>query len=234
MEIIETGQQETTRHATVENSKNCCGKCANKINSLNAHCGESYSIEELLKKGNQINDFDLNHLQVDALADYIYNEYHQYYYKQEPVLSELIKNIAAHPGTNYPVIHRLKVLFSNLKNVLQAHLLVEERMLFPHLKNLVHAKRDMSSTITSGVKYLAEPVRVLQDEHKAVEEILNEISLITNAYTPADYASESFVLLYKKLKGLHENLKQHIFIENKIFYPKAILLEEELKELVLL
>jgi len=47
-------------------------------------------------------------------------------------------------------------------------------------------------------------------------------------------AFESFTTLYQKLKALHENLEQHIFIENHILYPKAISLERELMNLTLL
>lgn len=233
MQILETPANQLQEVIT-ENKSHCCGKCANKINSFNAHCGKTHSIEELLKTGSQINDFDLNHLKPDALADYIFNEYHQYYYNQEPVLLGLILKAADDAGTSYPVIHRLEVLFGKLKNALSDHLLLEEQMLFPHIKKLVQAKRDKNFSLPPGSKHFADFVSGMQDEHRIIEEILCGISLITGAYTHAANATSNFSLLYQKLKALHENLKQYTFIENHFLYPKAIQLEDELKELGLL
>lgn len=219
-----------THHAKPENKAGCCGKCADKMNSLNAHCGKAHTIEELVETGSDIDNFYLNRWQPDTLADYIYNEYHKFYYDHEPEITLLLEDVADHAGKNYPEVHRLEVLFSNLKNELGGHLLLEERMLFPHIKNMVKAKTDRSH-VTLGIQHIAEPVSVMRDEHTAIEEILGEIRLITNNYTADDNASEGLRLLCKNLKALHENLKQHIFIENNIFYPKAILLEQELNEM---
>lgn len=231
MEILETLTAQT-HHSKAENKTKCCGKCADKINSLNAHCGKAHTIEELVETGSDINNFYLNRWQLDTLADYIYNEYHQFYYDHEPETTLLLEDIADHAGKNYSELHRLKVLFCNLKNELAGHLLLEERMLFPHIKNMVKAKKDPGSLVTSGIKHLAEPVSVLQDEHTLVEKILCEIRLVTNEYTADNNASESLKWLYEKLKELHDNLKLHIFVENHILYPKAILLEQELNEMV--
>jgi len=211
-------------------SSNCGPDCAKKTNSSKAHCGKTHSLKELMKTGIDIDHFYLSKWQLDSLAEYIYNEYHQYYYNQERVITEQIQNITEHAGKNYPEIHRIEALYSNLKNELGSHLLLEEGMLFPHIKNMVQAKKDGDTALASGIKHLAKPVNVMQDEHIAIEEILDEIRLISNNYSPAFNASADLRLLYKNLKALHENVKQHIFIENNILYPKAIQLESELKK----
>jgi len=230
METLETFKNAPKKHATVQNS-NCCSDCTNKTDSTKLHCTKSHTHEELTKTERDINNLEQHGWQLDSLADYIYSEHHQYYCKEEPVLSEMLVNMVDHPETRYPEIQRLSVLFSNLKNELSAHLLLEECTLFPHIKNMVKAMRDRLPVAYSGIKCVALPVNVMQGEHERIEQILIEISMVTNGYTLTENASENFIRLYKKLKALHKNLHRHIYFENHILYPKAILLEAELKKL---
>ena len=233
METFETFKNELKKHAAVHNNK-CCSDCTNKTNSSKLNCTKSLIHTELSKTEHDINDLEQHGWQLDSLADYIYSEHHQYYYNEEPVLSDMLIDMVDHPETRYPEIQRLAVLFSNLKNELSGHLLLEERVLFPHIKNMVTSKRDLISMAPSGIKSIASPVNVMQEEHEEVEQILRELSIITNNYTPDENASDDFIQLYKKLKALHENLHQHIYFENHILYPEAIQLEMELKKLGLI
>jgi len=176
----------------------------------------------------------LDAIEVNDLVDYIYKEHHQFYYAEEPALTELITTCINHLKLQDYNLERLECLVGNLTNQLTNHFLVEETVLFPHIKDMADAKKNGSVVRPSGIENISDPVKVMEVEHEASEAILEEIEAITDHYTPSPGAFESFTTLYQKLSALHKNLEQHIYIENHILYPKAMSLEKELMNLTLL
>lgn len=103
----------------------------------------------------------------------------------------------------------------------------EERVLFPHIKQLVKAKQ----TGTTPEIFIADinaPLQMMEADHEAAGELLQQIREATNDYTLPAGACNSFALTYHKLKSLEEDLHQHIHLENNILFPKAAALHKEL------
>ena len=214
----------------------CCGG----KKSLKEACEESnldmVEIEkELIKATTESRkaSFDFNRWEIDFLADYIYNEHHRYWYDEEPVISELVQKVAGHHGAVHPELIKLADLYTILRHELNAHFLKEERVLFPHVKELVKAKQTHTSPSPTGIQNISEPLQMMGADHEAAGGLLADLRKVTNDYTlPAD-ACNSFGLLYHKLKALEEDLHQHIHLENNILFPKAALLHKELVQTTL-
>ncbi|TKK69029.1 iron-sulfur cluster repair di-iron protein [Ilyomonas limi] len=165
----------------------------------------------------------------DFLADYIYNQHHIYYYNEVPRINDLFAKVVGHHGDHYPELQTLYSLLSQLLQELNVHFLREERVVFPFIKALVAAKRTGNRDALNSQPSLTEPVRMMEVDHEAAGDILAEMSTITNEYNPPADACNSFQFLYKKLKELDEDLRQHIHLENNILFPKALKLEQELR-----
>jgi regulator of cell morphogenesis and NO signaling len=178
--------------------------------------------------------FDFNRWSADFLVDYIYNEHHQFYYDENPVIAELLEKVANHHGANHPELFKIEELYRKLQQELNAHFLKEERVLFPHIKNLVQAKKTMTFPMPLGINNIEQPVQMMEEEHEEAGTILRAINEATNNYTPPADACKSYSLLYHKLKNLEEDLHQHIHLENNILFPKAEALEQDLKKLQLI
>jgi len=170
---------------------------------------------------------DFNKWELDFLADYIYQQHHQYYYAEDPAIADILAKVANHHGEKFPVLKTVVTLYSNLQQELKTHFFKEERILFPLIKQLVVAKRSNTLT-TEMVQQIAAPLQVMEADHDAAGEVLSEINKLTNAYTPPAGACNSFRLLYSKLQALEDDLHQHIHLENNILFPKALQLEREL------
>lgn len=175
----------------------------------------------------QVNDY--NRWQPDFLADYIYNQHHRYYYDEAPVVLDLLQKVAGHHGTTHPFLIQLNYLFSQLVPELNTHFIKEERVVFPFIKALVEAKRTGNHELLHSQPSLTEPIQIMESDHEAAGEILEEIKEITDGFTPPASACNSFQLLYKKLSDLYEDMHQHIHLENNILFPKALSIEKELR-----
>jgi regulator of cell morphogenesis and NO signaling len=165
----------------------------------------------------------------DFLADYIFNKHHQYYYDEAPVIGELLTKVVGHHGERYPELQEAYRLFVTLARELDAHFAKEEKVLFPFIKALVRAKQTGNVDELKSQFSLAEPIQMMEADHEAAGEILDQLSEATNAYTTPEGACNSFQFLYKKLKELDADLHQHIHLENNILFPKALALEKELR-----
>ena len=172
--------------------------------------------------------FDFNRWELDFLSDYIYNEHHQYYYAEGPIIADLMQKVYNHHGASHPFLQKLSAMYKTLQSELSAHFLKEEKIIFPHIKNLVNAKKTNTAPVMDGIDNIQTPLQVMEADHEAAGGLLAEMRALTNGYTlPAD-ACNSFALLYHKMKALEEDLHQHIHLENNILFAKAAKLEKEL------
>jgi regulator of cell morphogenesis and NO signaling len=171
--------------------------------------------------------FDFNRWAPDFLADYIYNQHHQYYYQEGPVIADLLEKVASRHGGHQPELFQIANLYAQLQQELKAHFLKEERVLFPFIKALVKAKSSGDTAELAAYPDINEPVQLMEAEHEAAGEILAQLRAAANGFTLPAGACNSFGLLYKKLQDLEADLHQHIHLENNLLFPKALALEKE-------
>jgi regulator of cell morphogenesis and NO signaling len=173
--------------------------------------------------------FDFNRWAPDFLADYIYNQHHQYYYAEGPIIADLLQKVVARHGALHPELNTIAYLYQQLQQELQTHFIKEERVLFPFIKELVKAKSTGDMTLLKTYPAINGPVQMMQADHEAAGEVLAQIRKAANNYTPPADGCGSFGLLYQKLRELEADLHQHIHLENNILFPKALALEKEVR-----
>ena len=184
-------------------------------------------LENPVQKISSANNY--NGWELDFLADYIYNQHHRYYYDELPVFKGLITKVTQHHGSNHPELKYVYSLFGQLVNELDTHFMREEKVVFPFIKALVLAKRTGNFEALNSQPALTEPIRLMEVDHEAAGDILEQIQKLSSNYTPPGDACNSYQFLYKKLKDLDEDLHQHIHLENNILFPKALKLDRELR-----
>jgi regulator of cell morphogenesis and NO signaling len=187
-------------------------------------------LSEVSKEKSGIKELDFIKWQPDFLADYIYNQHHQYYYDEDPVIVDILNKVANHHGEKFPELKTVVLLYRKLQQELKTHFLKEEKVLFPLIKQLVAAKKGSTPLSAGMLHQIAAPLRAMEADHDAAGHLLAELNTLTNHYTPPAGACNSFKLLYSKLQALEEDLHQHIHLENNILFPKALQLEKELSK----
>lgn len=156
------------------------------------------------------------------LAAYIVEKHHGYTKTETARLEQLSAKVAAVHGKNHTELQQVQELVLELSGDLNSHLMKEEQVLFPRIRQLDEALRRGESVGAQFLNAVRMPVEVMMREHDAAGEILRELRSITADYAiPAD-ACNSYKSLYQALQELEQDLHQHIHLENNILFPRAV------------
>ena len=107
------------------------------------------------------------------------------------------------------------------------HMMKEEQMLFPYIKELEEAlnrRLQLSPPIFGTIQ---NPVRMMMAEHDSSGQALHKIREITNGYSVPSDAWLSYQTLYQALNAFEIDMHQHIHLENNILFPRAVQFEAE-------
>lgn len=206
--------------------------CCNGNKTINEACkGKNINSSDILSELEQLKSREgMNFADWNPgfLSDYIVNNHHNYVRKMIPVLSEHTKKIASVHGKNHPellkVLHIFEVVYKDLKQ----HMMKEEQMLFPFIKNLEDAKNNKSKVEKPFFGTVKNPIRMMQIEHESAGDEMAEIRNLTGNYSPPDEACNTYKVTFMELKAFEEDLHKHVFLENSILFPKAVEMETEL------
>ncbi len=117
-------------------------------------------------------------------------------------------------GINHNVLFRVHKLFSMLKTELEQHLLKEEQILFPLIKEY-----DINPSVNQLQK-INEVINETEEEHEGAGDILKELRKITNDFKVPNDGCNTYVIAFKIIEELESDLFQHIHLENNILFKR--------------
>lgn len=210
----------------------CCGgkktvkeACAQKGLDVTKIEQELQQADKLAATGRPL---PYNEWNLDFLADYIVNTHHTYVRKNLPDLRTYSEKVARVHGARHPELVKVFELVEMIQAEMTAHMMKEERILFPYIKTLVAAKNNNETVSGSPFGTVQNPINLMEMEHEMVGKNLEEIRNITNDYQLPEDACASYNLLFRLLNEFEDDLHLHIHLENNILFPKALQLEKEL------
>ncbi len=160
-------------------------------------------------------------LSLSNLVDYILYTHHDYVKKEIPRIINYLQKIIMKHGERFPEMRLVLEVFTELKVELQEHLIKEELLLFPRIKEIEKAHAEMLSE-KLNISYLLSPISIMEHEHENAGDMLEEIRSLTNNYTiPADTCN-TFKICIASLQAFEADLHHHVHLENNILFPKAI------------
>ncbi len=206
----------------------CCGG-KKTVKEACAEKGiDSARVEQELQKIDQIpasRPLPYNEWSLDFLADYIVNTHHSYIRKFLPDIRIYAEKVNRVHGARHPELERIYELVEAVNAELGAHMIKEEKILFPYIKALVIAEKGIAPIQASHFGTIQNPINMMEMEHEAVGEYLAEIRSLSNDYTLPSNACASYSLLYRMLHEFETDLHLHIHLENNILFPKSLVLE---------
>ncbi|TAL57370.1 MAG: iron-sulfur cluster repair di-iron protein [Bacteroidetes bacterium] len=177
----------------------------------------------------QLPSQDFNLWELGFLADYIIQTHHKYIIRAMPLIFEYIQKVSKVHGIQNPETIEAATLFTQVMNELNRHMMKEENILFPYIKQLSEQRKSNKSCLQSPFGTVENPIRMMEHEHDIVGELMEKIRKATINYKLPTNACNSFRYAYAKLQEFEADLHQHIHLENNILFPKAIELEQELQ-----
>lgn len=172
-------------------------------------------LEEAYSQSKELaGEVDFLKMESGKLVEYIVNTHHAYLNRVLPEIGRLAAKVLRAHGSNHQELFRVHKLFNSLRTELEEHLIKEEELLFPLLKQY---KEAASETILLNINTVMSET---EDEHEGAGEILKELRKITADYNvPAD-GCRTFELMYTLLQELEGDLFQHIHLENNILFKR--------------
>lgn len=143
----------------------------------------------------------------DATIDHILHRYHETHRQQLAGILPLTEKVAhVHADTFSP---KILPLLQYMAQELHSHMMKEERVLFPMIKQ----------GMTQGA---AMPIRVMISEHDDHSEAIEQLLSLTNNLEIPAHACGSWRKLYQQLNEFIGDLHNHIELENTILFRRVL------------
>jgi regulator of cell morphogenesis and NO signaling len=199
----------------------CCGGHRSLSEAIREQSlNEKELLDRLAKSYQDTRDHDRRYIDwrqapTLKLIDHILNTHHVYMRRELPQLSDLVTTILrVHGASHGEVLSKVHRLFHNLKIEIDQHLIKEEEIVFPLIRD------NVENTTSSQLKRIVDMNFELMKEHDGAGNVLKELRKVTNQYNVPEDGCSTYMKTYDKLVDLESNLFQHIHLENNILFPR--------------
>ena len=168
-------------------------------------------------------DNDAAHLPLERLVDHIVSIHHHYVRQAMPTIARYLAKLVEVHGARHPELTRIESHFARLSSELAQHMLKEEHVLFPYVREL--AAGSGSGCAPSPFGTVENPIRMMRREHREAADEMEAIRSLTGGYVPPADGCTTYNVCLAELRRFEEDLHRHVHLENNVLFPKAIALE---------
>lgn len=166
---------------------------------------------------------DWRTVSLTELADHIEATHHSFLRQEFPRLKKLTEKVVKAHAEHHPELVEVAETLGNLETELMQHMMKEEQILFPLIRQM-----ESSGPTSSHCGSIGNPIRVMEQEHAEAGNALSQLQTLTKGYKAPEDACGTYRVTMASLAELEEDLHLHIHKENSILFPRAIALEEKL------
>jgi len=167
-------------------------------------------------------EVDLTALSLTELVEHIERLHHAYLHTELPRLEAMVTKVAKVHGNKEPRLAQVRDLFLALSAELATHMMKEEQVLFPMIRQL-----EASGTLPQfHCGSVANPIHRMEFEHDEAGTALAQLRQLTDDYTPPEWACNTYRALLDALAYFEQDMHQHVHKENNVLFPQAIVLEQ--------
>ncbi|MCB0477845.1 MAG: iron-sulfur cluster repair di-iron protein [Crocinitomicaceae bacterium] len=206
----------------------CCGGgkllediISNKKIDLEQILGELHQVDQ---SDSELDQTNFDELTLEDLSEYIVSKHHTYTKETMEQILPLINKVARVHGDWKAELVKINNHFISLHTELTTHMMKEENVLFPYIVQL--SRGLVAESPFGSIEY---PIKNMELEHDVAGDLILRIEELSDNYTLPEGACNSYTVVYKLLREFQDDLMQHIHLENNILFPKAALLEKQLK-----
>lgn len=153
------------------------------------------------------------------LADHIEQTHHAYLRAELPRLETMVRKVAAVHGKHHSWLLELDSVFAGFSASMQSHLLKEEQVLFPLIRQF-EARQGLSQS-NNGMN-IENPIAVMEHEHADAGQSLERMRRLSHDYQPPANACATFRATLDGLAKLEADTHEHVHKENSILFPRAV------------
>lgn len=168
---------------------------------------------------------------VELVIGYLRHAHHIFIKEKLPYMAHIIKHIRPNSFSDAQIALDLQSVFPIFTEDFIRHIYEEEDHLFSYILKLSEAKRNIKPT---QLYFTMEQnsIQKFSMEHEAYDDEMAGIRAMTDDYYLPPTADLHQRVVYSELIGFEKALQIHASIENRILFPKALQLEQEIKSLM--
>jgi len=156
-------------------------------------------------------------------VDHLLQTHHSFLKEALPRLAALLDKVVNAHVARHPELNTVQELFGELRADLEPHLMKEEQVLFPMIKQF----ESSGGTAELHCGTLQNPIRVMLAEHEQVLILFEKMRAVTGNFKMPEDGCESYRLLLTGLDELEMDTRLHIQKENEILFPQVLALQED-------
>ena len=211
--------------------------CCKGKRSLEQACSEQQlpvaqvteELESIFAGDSKKTVIDFDKMNLTQLCDYILQTHHSYVKNEMPQIYAYLEKVSSKHGERHPELYKIFQTFAAVKEEMEGHMKKEELILFPRIKELQKLADNESANLQLNIGYLQSPITVMEQEHDHAGNMLNDIRILSDDYTPPQDACTTYRLSFAALKAFELDLHQHVHLENNILFPKSVEVFKELQ-----
>jgi regulator of cell morphogenesis and NO signaling len=162
---------------------------------------------------------------LDRLADHIVSTHHAYARSALPVIRTYLAKLVDVHGVRHPELVSVLSCFDTLARNLLQHMMKEEQVLFPYVRELQTAAHS-GELHTSPFGSIENPIRMMEREHRGAADELDTIRELTCDYSAPSDGCTTYRVCMAELQRFEDDLHRHVHLENNVLFPRAIALEQ--------
>ncbi|MGE5210392.1 MAG: iron-sulfur cluster repair di-iron protein [Acidobacteriota bacterium] len=162
------------------------------------------------------------HLDVEDLVGHLVETHHRYLWDELPRLQALLDTVVEVHGDRHPELHEIASCFRAIRADIEPHLVKEEQVLFPAIRELASA----AAVPTFGFGTIGNPISAMLRDHDELGSLLRDLRTSTNDYAVPDDSCASYRAFFDGLAQLEADTHLHVHKENNVLFPRVVLLED--------
>lgn len=167
---------------------------------------------------------------IELIIEYLKHAHFVFVKHTLPYLGRLIDSFHPGAGTYFAIGRDLKILYPLLLEDFIHHIYEEEDTLFTYILALDRAQSGKFHPARLYYTMEENSIHRFAADHEAHEDEMAGIRGITNNYQLETSAPVHLKIIYAELQAFEEALVRHASVENNILFPKAMALENAVRQ----
>jgi regulator of cell morphogenesis and NO signaling len=167
---------------------------------------------------------------LDLIIEYLKHAHFIFVKHKLPYIGRLVESFKANHKQYDHVEKDLKILFPLFLEDFIHHIYEEEDTLFKYINLLEKAARNKANPASLYYMMEKSALQKCAVEHEAHDDEMAGIRKITKDYHLTTDAPLHVKVIYTELMQFEKNLITHARVENEILFPKALALENQMKQ----
>ncbi len=177
--------------------------------------------------GNSLKPFlNWNAYPLDLIIAYLKHSHYIFIKDRLNYLNQLLANYSGEGGED---LEELQTVFPHFSEEFIEHVYEEEDTLFAYISTLLRFKEGEGLSEKDQERLKAYSLEHMAQEHQHQDQEIESIQRLIQNYQSASPGDVHAQIIMKTLREFAEELSHHARIENEILFPKAIVLEKQVK-----